>query len=177
MDGIIKAADRPTLSRWQKLVTYLWNKHIPGGGRLIKPLFLKAFHLPQSTSINKGIFISLPNVRCGESCYLGNTQIRAEAPVMIGNHVAISYNNFLTTSSHDFSDWSNLIIKPIVIGDNVWITTNCIILPGVTIGSNTVIGAGSVVTHDIPSGVLAAGNPCKVIKSIDFAINREFVQE
>ena len=55
-----------------------------------------------------------------------------------------------------------------VIGDNVWITSNVTILPGVCIGSNTVIGAGSVVTNDIPSGVFAAGNPCKVIKSIDF---------
>ena len=129
--------------------------------------------MPQSTSINKGIVISLPNVKCGESCHLGNSHIRAEAPVIIGNHVAISYNNFLTTSSHDFSDWGTLIVKPIVIGDNVWITTNCIILPGVTIGSNTVIGAGSVVTNDIPSGVLAAGNPCRVIRAIEFAIDRK----
>lgn len=74
----------------------------------------------------------------------------------------------IITSTHDFDNFSTVIAKPITIGDCVWITTNVTILPGVTIASNTVIGAGSVVTHDIPSGVFAAGNPCKVIKKINF---------
>ena len=52
----------------------------------------------------------------------------------------------------------------IKIGNNVWIGANVTILPGVTIGDNTVIGAGSVVNRDIPSGVVAVGNPCRVIK-------------
>lgn len=55
---------------------------------------------------------------------------------------------------------------PVKIGDNVWIGGNAVINPGVTIGSDVVIGSGSVVTHDVPSGVIAAGNPCKVIRSI-----------
>ena len=54
----------------------------------------------------------------------------------------------------------------VTIGDNVWIGGNTVILPGVHIGSNTVIGAGSVVTKDIPDWVVAAGNPCKVIRQI-----------
>ena len=52
--------------------------------------------------------------------------------------------------------------RPIVVGDNVWIGAGAKILPGVTIGSNSVIGAGSIVTKDIPEGVLAFGNPCRV---------------
>ena len=56
--------------------------------------------------------------------------------------------------------------KPVTIGDNVWIGGNTVINPGVTIGSNVVIGSGSVVTKDIPDGVIAAGNPCKVIRPI-----------
>ncbi|MBQ1725379.1 MAG: sugar O-acetyltransferase, partial [Muribaculaceae bacterium] len=56
---------------------------------------------------------------------------------------------------------------PIVVGDNVWMGGNVCVMPGVTIGSNTVIAAGSVVAHDIPAGVLAAGNPCRVIRVID----------
>lgn len=56
--------------------------------------------------------------------------------------------------------------KPISIGDNVWIGANCTILPGVTIGNNAVIGAGSVVTKDIPESVVAVGNPCKVSRPI-----------
>ena len=55
---------------------------------------------------------------------------------------------------------------PITIGNNVWIGAGVNILPGVTIGDNTVIGAGSVVTKDIPSNVLAVGNPCRVVKEI-----------
>ena len=56
--------------------------------------------------------------------------------------------------------------KPITIGDNVWIGGNVVVLPGVTIGNNSVIGAGSVVTKDIPAGVIAYGNPCKVIRDV-----------
>ena len=55
---------------------------------------------------------------------------------------------------------------PVTIGDDVWIGGNVAILPGVTVGSNVVIGAGSVVTKDIPSGVVAAGNPCRAIRPI-----------
>jgi maltose O-acetyltransferase len=56
--------------------------------------------------------------------------------------------------------------KPITIGSDVWVGGGAIICPGVTIGSNTVIGAGSVVTRDVPEGVFAAGNPCRVIRSV-----------
>ena len=56
--------------------------------------------------------------------------------------------------------------KPVVIGDDVWIGGNSVINPGVTVGSNTVIGSGSVVTRSIPSGVIAVGNPCRVLRPI-----------
>lgn len=56
--------------------------------------------------------------------------------------------------------------KPVTIGSDVWVGGGAIILPGVTIGSKTVIGAGSVVTKDIPDGVVAAGNPCRIIREI-----------
>lgn len=59
-----------------------------------------------------------------------------------------------------------LIPEPITIGDRVWIGGGSTILSGVSIGDDTVIGAGSVVTHSIPSGVLAAGNPCRIIRKI-----------
>ena len=55
---------------------------------------------------------------------------------------------------------------PVSIGDNCWIGANTVICPGVTIGENSVIGAGSVVTRDIPANVVAAGNPCRVIRPI-----------
>ena len=55
---------------------------------------------------------------------------------------------------------------PVRIGENCWLGAGAIVLPGVTIGDNTVIGAGSVVTKDIPSGVVAAGNPCRVLREV-----------
>ena len=55
---------------------------------------------------------------------------------------------------------------PVAIGDNVWIGAHAVINPGVTIGSNTVIGSGSVVMRDIPEGVVAAGNPCRVLREV-----------
>ena len=57
--------------------------------------------------------------------------------------------------------------KPVSIGEDVWIGGSVVLCPGVTIGNRSVIGAGSVVTKDIPSDVLAAGNPCKVIRLLD----------
>jgi maltose O-acetyltransferase len=59
--------------------------------------------------------------------------------------------------------------KPVDIGSDVWIGAGALILPGVTIGSRTVVGAGSVVTRDVPEGVFAAGNPCRVLRTIDKA--------
>ena len=56
--------------------------------------------------------------------------------------------------------------KPVAIGDDVWVGGGAIICPGVTIGSRTIVGAGSVVTRDIPAGVFAAGNPCRVIRDV-----------
>ena len=70
-----------------------------------------------------------------------------------------------------YKDTKNLLHDPIIrdvtIGENCWITSRVIILGGVTIGDDVIIGAGSVVTHDIPSNCFAAGNPCKVIKFLD----------
>lgn len=116
-----------------------------------------------------GFYCSAPNIEVGEHTGLGDTFILAYAPVKIGKGCSFSFRNMIITSSHDYADFSTVIAKPVTIGDYVWITSNVTILPGVTIGDNTVIGAGSVVTHDIPSGVFAAGNPCRVIKKINFS--------
>ena len=68
------------------------------------------------------------------------------------------------------------ITKPITIGNNVWFGGNVVVLPGVTIGDNVVIGAGSVVTKDIPSNVVAVGNPCKVLREITEADKNRFIK-
>ncbi|MDP1817348.1 MAG: DapH/DapD/GlmU-related protein [Leadbetterella sp.] len=135
---------------------------------IFKRAFCKVYNIPFSTSFGSGFYCSAPNVSLGENVGLADTLILAYAPVRIGNNCSFSYRNIIITSSHDFNDFSKVIASPVTIGNNVWVTTNVIILPGVTIGDNTVIGAGSVVTKDIPPGVFAAGNPCRVIEPIDF---------
>ena len=91
--------------------------------------------------------------------------------MIIGNNVSFSFRNMLITSTHDVNDFNKIMASSIVIGNNVWITSNVTILAGVKIGDNTIIGAGSVVTHDIPANVFAAGNPCRVIRNIRFNKN------
>lgn len=93
-----------------------------------------------------------------------------DAKIRFGNHIFIGPNCSFYTAQHPIHpEQRNLKIErclPITVGDNVWFGGNCVVLPGVTIGSNTVIGAGSVVTHDIPDNVVAAGNPCRVLRSV-----------
>ena len=93
-------------------------------------------------------------------------------PICIGNHVNLAQGITVTALNHNFEDSSKRIdeqgvsTKPVVIGDDVWIGTNAVILPGVTIGSHCVVAAGAVVTKDIPDHTLVGGVPAKVIKNI-----------
>ena len=92
------------------------------------------------------------------------------AAITIGDDVQIGPNVQLLTPTHPVEPgprrdkWE--AAKPITIGDNVWLGAGAIVLPGVTIGDDTVVGAGAVVTRDLPAGVLAVGNPAKVIGTI-----------
>ena len=99
-----------------------------------------------------------------------NCTILDVAQVKIGNNVFFAPNVSLYTAGHPLHhEARNSMYEygaPISIGDNVWIGGNSVVTPGVSIGANSVIGAGSVVTKDIPSGVVAAGNPCRVIRKI-----------
>lgn len=98
----------------------------------------------------------------------------------IGNNVLIASNVQIYTATHSIfvdermvQDWQgddgicNTLARPVRIEDGVWIGGEAILLPGVTIGRNSVIGAGSVVTRSIPADCVAVGNPCRVIKRID----------
>lgn len=99
--------------------------------------------------------------------YINDTVFLDYAPIKIGKGTVFSGKNILITSTHDFSNFNKVRAKPIFIGENVWVTHGCTILGGVTIGRNSVIGAGSVVTRNIPENTFAAGNPCKAIKTIN----------
>ena len=112
------------------------------------------------------------NIEVGENFFANfNLVILDEARVTFGDNVFIAPNCAFYTAGHPLDvAQRNAGLEyslPIRVGNNVWIGGNVCVMPGVTIGDNTVIGAGSVVVHDIPAGVLAAGNPCRVIRRLD----------
>ncbi len=112
------------------------------------------------------------NIEIGEDFYANyNCIILDAAKVTFGDHVFIAPNCGFYAASHPLDvtrrNQGLEYAKPITIGNNVWIGGGVTVLPGVVIGDNSVIGAGSVVTEDIPSGVVAVGNPCRVVKRID----------
>ena len=111
------------------------------------------------------------NIEVGENFFANtNMVILDEAKVTFGDHVFIGPNCSFYTPCHPIDAESRNAGKqwslPVNVGNNVWFGGNVTVCPGVSIGDNAVIGAGSVVTHDIPANVVAAGNPCEIIKSI-----------
>lgn len=109
------------------------------------------------------------NIEIGEECFLnmGCTFID-DAKIKIGNKVAFGPCVTIATVGHPIHpDYRRLMYgSPVTIEENCWIGANTTICPGITIGKNSVIGAGSVVTKDIPENSVAVGNPCKVIRKI-----------
>lgn len=111
------------------------------------------------------------NITIGRNFYANhNLSILDGGKVSIGDYVFIAPNVVITTAGHAIDpvqrDQGLEIALPITIGSHVWIGANVCILPGITVGNNVVIGAGSVVTKNIPDNVIAAGNPCRVLRKI-----------
>lgn len=127
---------------------------------------------------SEGAFVNPPfycdygsHIEVGKNFFANyNCTIIDVAKVTIGDNCQMAPNVAIYTAGHPVHPVSRNSMYEygiaVTIGDNVWIGGNTVILPGVHIGSNTVIGAGSVVTKDIPDWVIAAGNPCKVIREI-----------
>jgi len=120
-----------------------------------------------------------PTFRCGigSNIYIGDNffanydcMILDGSKVTIGNNVLFGPKVGLYTTNHliDHEERSKggCVAKPITIGNDCWLAADVSVLPGVTIGDNTIIGAGSVVTHDMPNDIVAVGNPCRVIRKI-----------
>lgn len=128
--------------------------------------------------VGKNLYIEPPlhanwgrNTYWGDDCYANfNLTLVDDGDVIIGNNVLIAPNVVITTTGHPIEP--NLRKRlaqfsvPVIIEDNVWIGAGAIIMPGVTIGENSVIGAGSIVTKSIPKNVIAVGNPCRVLREI-----------
>lgn len=105
-------------------------------------------------------------ITIGDNCGFSGTVIGAFKSISIGNNVKFGANTLITDGDWHLDDPRSSISKEIIIKDNVWLGVNAMVLKGVTIGENTLIGANSVVTKSIPANVIAAGNPCVIIKNI-----------
>ena len=138
---------------------------------------------------SEGAFVNPPfycdygkNIEVGKNFYAKyNCTILDVAKVMIGDNCMLAPNVAIYTAGHPVHPLTRNTLYEygieITIGDNVWIGGNTVICPGAHIGSNTVIGAGSVVTRDIPDYSIAAGNPCRVIRSITDADKKFYFRD
>lgn len=144
-------------------------------GRIVEELLGKS----EKAFINPPFYCDYgSHIEVGKNFFANyNCTIIDVAKVRIGDNCMLAPNVAIYTAGHPVHpDSRNSLYEygvEVTIGDNVWIGGNAVILPGVKIGSNTVIGAGSVVTKDVPDWVIAGGNPCKVIRKITEA-DRKF---
>ena len=129
--------------------------------------------------IGKSCYIEAPfhanwggkHVHLGSHVYVNyNLTLVDDTHIYIGDHVMIAPNVVIATGTHpihpELRRKEAQFNLPVHIQDNVWLGAGCLVMPGVTIGENSVIGAGSVVTKDIPANVVVVGNPCRVLRDI-----------
>ena len=110
------------------------------------------------------------NIKIGKNVFINACcRFQDQGGIEIGDGSLIGHNTTIATLNHDFNPAKrqNLTPRPVKIGKNVWIGSDCTILPGVEIGDGAIIGAGSVVTKSIPANTIAVGNPARVIKEIE----------
>ncbi len=142
----------------------------PLRGYALKRRMLKLFGASLGTDviIKPRVSISHPwRLSVGAHSWIGEDALLLSLDrISIGEHCCISQRAFLCTGSHDWSDPRfGLLTRPITIGNGVWICANVFIGPGVTIGDNAVVTAGSIVTRDLPEGMICSGNPCEPVKA------------
>lgn len=106
-------------------------------------------------------------IEIGTSCGFSGTVISSAICIKLGNNVQCGANTLITDTDWHFNDPRSGKDSPVIIEDNVWLGYGVKVLKGVHIGANSLIGAGSIVTKDIPANVIAAGNPCKIIKTFE----------
>ena len=110
------------------------------------------------------------NIKIGKNVFINACcRFQDQGGIEIGDGSLIGHNTTIATLNHEFNPAKrqNLTPSPVKIGKNVWIGSDCTILPGVEIGDGVIIGAGSVVTKSIPTNTIAVGNPARVIKEIE----------
>ncbi len=160
---------------------YLWDLIVNGfcyssiiGFRFRRSIFkILGMNLGHNTAIHKSCYISGNKLSLGDDSYINRncTLDCINASIIIGKNVGVGFNCCFFTTNHDYSSsfkrTGKVIAKNIVIGDGCWIGGNSTICPGVSIAEGSVIGAGSVVTHDCQlKNHLYAGNPARKVRKL-----------
>lgn len=163
-----KSQDRlDRIAKTEKLL-YEFNKLEPGEKKdeILKELFPD---MGKNCRIKSPLLVSISDlVHIGNNVLINsNFQCMCGIDVYIEDDVRIAYGVSIITNNHDYYDRHILVMDPVRLCRNSWIGMNAIILPGVTVGENAIVGAGSVVTHDVEPCTVVAGNPAKVIKRLD----------
>jgi acetyltransferase-like isoleucine patch superfamily enzyme len=151
----------------------------PVEGEVLEALDEGRLVIGRDTLLEPGCWLTLSpgaRIEIGGGCFLNrNVMVAALRRIEIGDHVMFANGCFVGDADHRFDDpetpvtWQGFSSKgPVRIGSNCWFGVNCVVTSGVEIGERCVIGANSVVTEDLPRGVIAAGNPARVIREIDF---------
>lgn len=137
----------------------LFRELVPGAGEDID------FRPPLSIDYGMRLVIGDRTFINADFLVIGGGQVTIGADCLIGPRCGIYTPNHAQDIARRLDGWE--LPEPVAIGDNVWLGGSVTVTPGVTIGDHSIVGAGSVVTKDIPSGVVAVGNPCRPIRSIE----------
>ena len=167
-----------TIIRWKPLLYHLGRRSIIKRTKLVnnsKAIFIGDYTTIESgavlSDLNCGVGIN-PKIRIGNGCvFLFRFQCNSAKSVIIGDNVLCASNVLITDSDHVVEKNGLPVTKnnkfntsPVLVEDNCWIGQNAVILKGVTVGKNSIIGANSVVTKDVPPCSVVCGNPAKIIK-------------
>ncbi len=151
----------------------------PIEGNVLEALREGRLEVGEGALFEPGVWITAPapaRVRIGQGTFLNrNVMVASQELVEIGSHCMLANSCFVSDASHRFDDlerpitWQGFESKgPTRIGDNCWLGVGVVVTSGVTIGERCVVGANSVVTHDIPPYSIAAGAPARVLRSIEY---------
>ena len=141
----------PYTDEYNSLINELFSQGIGENSRIMPPLNV----------------VRAKNVKIGKNVVImNNCLMMSVGGITIEDDVLVAANSQLISNNHDLQEHQIITCKPVHLKRNCWIGAGATILPGVTIGQNSVVGAGSVVTKDVPDNCIAVGNPAKVVKNI-----------